>query len=55
MEVPHWGLGTKPRWEVGGQVPQKLVIFRKLYYNVVIWKTAKEFCQLSVIVGGFAQ
>jgi len=39
-----------------GQVPQKLVIFWKLdmYYDDVIWK-AKQFFQLSIIVGGFMQ
>lgn len=28
----------------GGQVPQKIVIFGKLYYFDVIWKKTKQYC-----------
>jgi len=31
MEVPHWGQGAKP------PVPQKQMIFCKLYYSALIW------------------
>jgi len=42
-KFPIVGQGESPCRRSVGQVPQKLMIFCKLYYNDVIWKKAKQY------------